>query len=209
MTKQWRLINGKELYDIKKGPGQETDVASMYPQIVKRLRSDYDKWWASISPGFEKETRIVVGNSADNPALLTCHDWITDDELTPWHQAYIRGGKPGTGTWYLEVDQPGRYEVKLSRWPPSLGLSLQSELAPGKSVPGLTAFREEPGKAIAIHAAILKINQDKHELKINPGTQAARFVVELDKGPVDLTGTFLHGSESTPLGAYYATVRRL
>ncbi|MDA1069219.1 MAG: arylsulfatase [Verrucomicrobia bacterium] len=209
MTGQWRLINGTELYDIKKDRGQETDVSSRYPEVVKRLRSDYEKWWASISPGFEKETRIVVGNSAENPALLTGHDWITNDELTPWHQAYIRGGKPGTGTWYLEVDQAGRYEINLTRWPPSLGLSLQSDLSPGKPVPGLTAFREEPGKAIAIHSAILETNKDRHELKIDSGSHAARFVLDLDKGPVDLTGTFLHGPDSTPLGAYYATVRRL
>lgn len=209
MTQRWRLIDGTELYDMDKDPGQETDLSSSYPKVVSRLRSDYDEWWASISPGFAKETRIVVGNSAENPALLTGHDWITDDEFTPWHQAYVRGGKPGIGTWYLEVDQPGRYEVLLTRWPPSLGLSLQSDLPPGKPVPGLIAFREEPGKSIAIHSAILETNQDRHEMKIKPGSQAARFVVDLDKGAVDLAGTFLHGAESTPLGAYYATVRRL
>jgi arylsulfatase B len=209
MTQRWRLIDGVELYDMDNDPGQASDVAFKHPQVVKRLRSDYDAWWASISPGFEKETRIVIGNPGENPSLLNCHDWITDDPLTPWHQSYIRGARPGTGTWYLEADRSGRYEITLTRWPPSLGLSLQSDLAPGDPVPGLTAFREEPGKALDIHTAILEVGSERHESKVKNGSKGSRFVVDLEEGPLDLTATFLHGSDNTRLGAYYATVRRL
>jgi hypothetical protein len=209
MTKRWRLINGQELYDMEKDPGQAKDVAAGHPGVVKRLRSDYEAWWASISPGFEKETRILVGNPGENPSLLTCHDWITNDEITPWHQNYIRGARPGTGTWYLEVDRSGRYEIILSRWPPDLKLALQADLEPGDPVPGLTAFREEPGKSLAIHTAILEVGEDRHETKVKNGSTGSRFVVDLEEGPLDLTATFLHGSGNTRLGAYYATVRPL
>ena len=34
MTSRWRLINGKELYEIKADPGQQTDVASAHPDVV-------------------------------------------------------------------------------------------------------------------------------------------------------------------------------
>jgi len=31
MTDRWRLINGKELYDLPRDPGQSRDVAAEYP----------------------------------------------------------------------------------------------------------------------------------------------------------------------------------
>jgi hypothetical protein len=52
MTEKWRLVNGKELYHIKRDPSQQNDLASKRPKIVKALRGEYDKWWDSISPGF-------------------------------------------------------------------------------------------------------------------------------------------------------------
>ena len=42
MTDQWRLVNGKELYDIKADPSQKKDVASANPGVVKRLTKRYD-----------------------------------------------------------------------------------------------------------------------------------------------------------------------
>ena len=42
MTNQWRLIDGIELYDMYTDAGQSNDVAGQYPEVVQRLRSDYD-----------------------------------------------------------------------------------------------------------------------------------------------------------------------
>src|SRR5262249_13095193 len=33
MTERWRLINGKELYDLRADPGQEQDVAGDHPRV--------------------------------------------------------------------------------------------------------------------------------------------------------------------------------
>lgn len=49
-TKQWRLVNNTELYDISKDRGEKNDVAAEYPEVVKRLRNSYEKWWASVTP---------------------------------------------------------------------------------------------------------------------------------------------------------------
>ena len=41
----WRLINGKELYDIKADPGQKRDVAADHPDAVDQLTDFYEAWW--------------------------------------------------------------------------------------------------------------------------------------------------------------------
>ena len=38
LTEKWRLVNGKELYDIKADPGQQSDIAGTRPEIVGGLR---------------------------------------------------------------------------------------------------------------------------------------------------------------------------
>jgi arylsulfatase B len=48
MTDRWRLIDGKELYDLKADPAQKTDVAADHPSEVKKLRTAYVGWWESI-----------------------------------------------------------------------------------------------------------------------------------------------------------------
>lgn len=209
MTQRWRLIDGKELYEIESDPDQTSDISAEHPDVVTRLRADYDAWWASISPSFAVATRIVVGNPAENPSILTAHDWITDDEVTPWHQTYIRKAKPGTGTWYLEVEESGRYEIALSRWHPDLQLPINATLPPGDPVPGTGSFRDAPGLSIQAHTAVLEIGGVKTEQPVRQGEVSVRFTVELEAGAADLKGTFLvHGSDQ-PLGTYYARVRRL
>ena len=49
MTDQWRLVNGKELFDIRKDPRQADDVAAKHPEVVERLRGEYDKFWNNVS----------------------------------------------------------------------------------------------------------------------------------------------------------------
>ena len=59
MTNRWRLINGKELYDIKADPGQESNVASGHPSVVDRLTKFYDAWW-KICCRHSKTTRPFI-----------------------------------------------------------------------------------------------------------------------------------------------------
>ena len=209
MTQRWRLIDGKELYNIEKDPGQTNDVAIERPDVVAKLRKEYGAWWASISPTFAIDTRIIVGHPAENPSTLTAHDWITDDEVTPWHQSYIREVKPGTGTWYLEVAEAGRYEIALSRWHPGLHLPINATLPAGDPVPGSGSFRDPPGKSIHAHTAILEIGDFKAEKPVKKGDEDVRFIVDLEAGNANLTGTFLVEDSDQPLGTYYAQVKRL
>ena len=73
MTDRWRLINGRLLFDIEADPGQTKDVADKHPEIVARLRKDYDAWWADISQGFDEYSRLVLGAAG---AVLLFHQDI-------------------------------------------------------------------------------------------------------------------------------------
>lgn len=37
MTDRWRLVNGKELFDLEADPKQTNDVAAQYPEVFERL----------------------------------------------------------------------------------------------------------------------------------------------------------------------------
>jgi arylsulfatase B len=209
MTDKWRLINGEELYNMESDPGQTQDVSAQYPEVMQSLRADYDRWWASISPGFAKETPIIVGNDAENPASLTSHDWLTNDPLTPWHQSFIRGARQGDGFWSIRIDKTGTYEIALRRWPQEVSKPINAKMAPGAAVPGLTAFRETAGKSIGATSAVLEIGGQTLEKKVGNREQEISFTVDLKEGLAELHGFFrTEGGKADVLGAYYAVVTR-
>ncbi len=210
MTQRWRLINGKELYDIEGDPMQEKDIAKRNPETVQRLRDAYDRWWDSISPSFVIDERIVVGNDAENPTQLTSHDWLTDDGTSPWNQGHIRAAAQGVGYWAIRVEEAGTYTIALRRWPQELSKAINAEVAPGKPVPGLTAFRETPGKAITATRATLNVADFYESKPVEKGAESVVFTVDLKPGDFKLRGNFITGQGSRNfVSSYYAVVERI
>lgn len=52
---QYRLVDNK-LFDMLKDPGQKTDIAAENPDIVKKMRAAYDKFWEESRPLMVNET---------------------------------------------------------------------------------------------------------------------------------------------------------
>lgn len=211
MTDRWRLINGRELYDIESDPGQNTDRAKDYPEIVERLRKDYETWWSSMEPSFSDDCEITLGNDADNPATLTAHDWLLPEEtLSPWNHSAIRAQKgESQGAWAVNVEQAGRYRIELRRWPVEADKPISADLPPGADVPGVKAYRTTPGKGFPATMASLEIAGQKAESKItDPQATSVAFELDLPAGVTKLSGTFT-AADGRQLGAYYAVVKRL
>lgn len=209
MTSQWRLINGKELYDIKTDPGQKTNVASGHPAVVQRLTKFYEQWWDDLLPSFSNATAIYLGHPQGNPARLTSHDWITTGS-TPWNQSHIRkaqNGKSATGFWNVYVHESGRYEVRLRRWPETSDLPINASLPPGDAVPGAKAYRTTPGKGISPSRATLKIGDVDVAANVADGDREVVFNVDLKKGKTRMAALFIT-EEGEEFGAYYAYVTR-
>ena len=210
MTDRWRLINGKELYDIKADPSQKTNVAGQHKEVVQRLTDFYDAWWAELEPTFEQTTEIYLGHPEANPVRLTSHDWIAD-KATPWNQRHIRDGerRPGnTGFWAVKIVEPGTYQVELRRWPEEIDQPIQAAIPAGADVPGAKAFRTAPGKAFAAVKARLKLGGKELEIKIEPDDASVSFQLDLKPGTDELWASF-ETAEGEKMGAFFAYVRKL
>lgn len=211
MTSKWRLINGEELYDIKADPSQKSDVASAYPAEVRRLRDFYLGWWEELLPTFKQDTAIYLGHPNENPARLTSHDWITTGS-TPWNQAHIRKGldKPAvTGFWNVKVHQPGKYEIRLRRWPEESNQPINNGLKPGQAVPGVNAFRLTPGREFkTLNQAVIEICGKTVTADFDTDAVEAVLTTELPAGKTKLTASF-NSPDGSSVGAYYAYIKRL
>ncbi|NND98483.1 MAG: arylsulfatase [Pirellulaceae bacterium] len=209
MTRQWRLNNGKELYDIKADPGQSDDIAKDHPEVVKRLTDFYDQWWAELEPTFANDTAIYLGHAADNPARLTSHDWITTGS-TPWNQAHIRkamNGDANTGFWNVKVVEDGDYEIVLRRWPEEVDVAIDAPMKPGAGVPGVAAFRTTPGKAIKATKASIQIGDIQSTQMVDSGELEVRFDLRLKAGKTRMTALF-STEDGEEYGAYYVYVTK-
>lgn len=209
MTSQWRLINGKQLYDIRNDPGQQTDVASGHPAVVQRLTEFYDAWWQELLPTFSNDTAIYLGHPRDNPARLTSHDWITTGS-TPWNQSHIRramNGDANTGFWNVYIVEDGDYEIRLRRWPETADLPIDADLEPGAEVPGVRAYRTTPGKAISPTKASLQVGNVSATADVSPGMTEVVFNLKLKAGKTRMAGLFIT-ADGTEYGSYYAYVKK-
>ena len=211
MTQQWRLVsptsNGDEskieLYDIIKDPGQKTDVAAQHPDVVKKLKAEYDIWWKRASASADQYVRIVLGNDHDNPTRLNCMDWHGNDSIRVWNQTQLRTGPVANGFWTVDISQAGRYRFELRRWPRELDIAID---APYKDP--LPNMEKTLGVAISANKAQLTIGSVNETKPIKPGDKYAEFVVTLPAGPAELR-TALHGQDGTERGAYYVYVERM
>ena len=209
MTSQYRLIDGKQLFDIKADPGQQKDIANEHPEVVKRLTDFYEAWWAELEPTFANATPIYLGHPRDNPARLTSHDWITTGS-TPWNQSHIRkalNGDRNTGFWNVKVVEAGEYEVRLRRWPEEANVPIDAPLPPGAPVPGAKAFRTTDGKAIAPTKVSVKIGDVTATKPVSPGALEVRFDLTLPAGKTKMSAVF-ESADGEIHGAYYAYVTK-
>ncbi len=184
MTQQWRLVNGKELYDMPLDPGQQSDVASAHADIVQQLRGDYERWWASLEPVFDDYVRIDLGNPAENPAHLCCHDWHNGDKPIPVFQPQVEKDPQQNGFWAVNVTRPGLYEFALRMRPQQVGYPLPAG------------------------AARLKIGDAEASAPVKAGDVEALLQVQLPAGPATLQ-TWLESASGESRGAYYVDVRRV
>ncbi len=209
MTSRWRLVDNKELYEIHKDPSQRHNVADQHPEVVKRLRDFYDAWWAELEPTFKIDCPIYLGHPRDNPARLTCHDWIAK-KITPWNQRMIRTAAAGPGIngyWNVRVVQDGQYDISLRRWPPEVHAAMTAGLPPGARVPGDRPFRAVAGKALPIERAMLSIQGQQLEKRVDPKAEQVTFHVHLKAGLAKLTARFAT-ADKKEVGPFYAIVER-
>lgn len=185
MTKRWRLVEGKELYDIIADPAQRTNVADHFPEVVKQLDQDHRQWHASLRSAM-KPTRILIGSDVENPTSLTSQEWVTEKGNPPWSHGHVVKRTLSSAPWHVDVAKAGRYRFTLSRWPLYIRQPIESTNAK-LSVAGITVESEidQPNKA-----------------------ESASFELNLPAGPTELQ-TWLTTANGKTHGAYFVDVERI
>ena len=225
MTQRWRLINGRELYDIVEDRGQTRDVAADHPDVVDELRSAYERWWKLVSRQFEEEIPISIGGVPET-ICLTAHDWrppgspvYTDpqepeqNDYLAFHQGQVRQGLGRNGYFEVDVAEPGRYRFELRRWPVAEDRPLTAGIADSDA--GWRSDVIHPryrliysgGVALPFTQAGIEIAGRRLERPIAPVDHAAVFELDLPAGPAHLA-TWLRTDDGLERGAYYVYVSR-
>ena len=104
-SQRYKLIDGKELYDMVADPAEARNVAADHPDIVAQMRKGYEEWFRDVSAtrGYDPP-RIHLGTPHEDPTTLTRQDW--------------RGPRAGwdaksLGHWLVTVARAGSYRIAL------------------------------------------------------------------------------------------------
>lgn len=188
MTDRWRLINGKELYDMSDDSGQVNDVASEYPEVLAELRADYEAFWADVSREHSLTSHSIIGAEEAPIVTLTSHDWLV--EQVAWYQPMVmQGAFAKSGYWAVEVAEAGEYEISLRRWPVEADAAINS----GRY-----------GYAFNFKEARLSIGGVDARMPIPEGAHEVTFKVNLEAGITELSALFVGDESSAPYYAYVA-----
>lgn len=222
MSERWRLVEGKELYDIIADPGQETNLYSEYPEVVTRLSAHYDKLWEELEPTLSDIAKIPLGHPMAESVDLNYHDCIGRHMF--WFQNGIRsltGDIPGEATdlidaagskrpmafWPIEVITEGEYTIELRRWPKEAATAIQADLPPGGKVYGLDSHRSTPGIGFPAVKAQLSIGGKSYEKVVDGNAAGVVFKVNLKQGSNTISAKFIDGQGRT-LDAFFVYVNK-
>ncbi|MBN1818136.1 MAG: arylsulfatase [Sedimentisphaerales bacterium] len=194
MTERWRLIDGKELYDIRQDPSQTKNIAGDHPKTVETLRCAYERWWKSVSDRFDGYCEIVLGSEQENPSRLTSHDWHTNDGPVPWNQDAVRSAMKANGFWAVRIARDGIYRLELRRWPREADLPIQAVAEGAKAV-----------MAVRARIQIAGVDQTKD---ITGPEKGIVFTATLPAGSTKLQTWFIEPDGSSR-GAYFVYVERM
>ncbi len=205
LTRRWRLVHGRELYDIQADPGQQRDLAGQQPDVTSRLRNALDAWYAKVTPDMEEFCPIVLGADAENPTQLDAMDVMGD---VAWNQGHIAAARRSSGRWNVEFDRPGRYRFSLRRWPDVLPLAIDEPL-PRDQADRLAHGQEvDRCGSVSPSSARLVVHAQTHAQPVEAGVSEVSFEVDVDRTDKSVLEAWFEG-DGDPRGAYYVTVTRM
>ncbi len=202
MWGEWRLVNGRELYNVQEDPGQQQDAAAANPELVKRLRDDYAAWWDGVSDTITTYQPLTIGSEAENPARLCSCDWAW---VYADNQQGMRGPVMDSGTWHVNADRAGLYDFTLRRWPEESGLGISDPAPVMQGVDGSWPA----GKALPVSSAWLQVGRSQQTLAVAQDATGLTFRMEVEQGPTTVRSWWRDGEGNRLAGAYYLTAERL
>lgn len=203
---KWRLVKGEELYDVRADLAQKRNLAEKYPEMVKRLREDYERWWKGVEPLVEQFVPISIGARQQPIVELTSGDWEGIYADNTGHVREAVGGPTG-GHWHLKVEEAGEYEFTLRRWPEQTGAALGDKYEPSAKSPSnrpKVTTRGFPQLA----GAVLEIAGVKAQTRADAKKTGVTLKVSLPAGTTRLKAWFVDAEGKGLCGAFFVTVVR-
>jgi arylsulfatase len=81
-NERFRLVENS-LYDMKADPGQTTDVASKFPEIVKSMKEAYEKFWKDTRPLMVNENAPM---SPTRPYHVLYEKQLNSEGIPTWRE---------------------------------------------------------------------------------------------------------------------------
>ena len=183
--KKWRLVDGKELYNIDNDFGQKNDLASENGDLVDQLSKTYESFWNSLAPADALISLHVLGAEEAPEVRLVGMDWYQGD--APWTQQGLKN-KSAQGKWLVEIASDGNYRFELRRYPREAPIPIEADIA------------------------IVEIGETNSEVVIDIEADKAVVEMNLKKGIYDMVTTFKDSNDQQNLdgwGANYVHVNYL
>lgn len=209
MDDNWRLVNGKELYDMSNDKIQKNNVIQAHPEVAERLALGYEKWWQSfIDEGVdEKYSYIKVGTSYENPSRISAHDMLTGKFGHVWHQYGAAKGSAATGRWKIEFVEGGEYKISLRRFPRESGLAINATFPEQTKIPELDRIMPASVKSDFKEGYIYVAGLAKSG-KINKGQDEVTFTSNIPAGKYDMEAQLIDVNNVVH-PAYYVYIEKL
>ena len=185
LWKKWRLVHGKELYNLASDPGQKTNVIDQHPRVARMLSEHYAAWRREMTPLQQTVNTISIGVESEPETFLSSANWI-GSYADSWHN--LRGGVKN-GYWDLQVEKSGKYEIELYGWPKGSRASMDAK------------FKGIRGRATTL--AKLKIGDKEMTKNTLPSDPCATFTVSLTKGARPRLQSWFQDAKGKDLGGAY------
>ncbi|WP_139958670.1 arylsulfatase [Flavicella sediminum] len=234
LKNKWRLINNKELYNVKNDIGQTKNVIQEFPEIAKELGTYYKAWKKSVQPSEAKRTTLKAGLVNQKTVQLSCFDWVAEKIEGKGNASQmmdIRQGSSIKGPWHVEFVEDAIYEFTFRRWHKAANTEISKGLPPyftefSKQI-GLTEVTDNSGdyqiwktlckdgiypkgKALAITQGQFIVNGIKDSyVEILPTDEKIVIRKFIKKGIYDVEFNFLDAQAQILCGAYYGEINRI
>jgi len=208
LTSQWRLVNNKELYNIKKDPAQNKNIATENPEIFKALQKEYDKYWGKIKEGKTPHQRAEIGSGKINYTFLAPDAWILDpDNKIIWNQPDIASAKISFGKWAVSFLKEDTYSIAVSRWPKEANTPINSIPLTIESDVNLSNKPFSLPESVKINAVKLKlkIGEKVYYKDVKSDDKLVSLDIKIPAGDIVIRAWFIN-NKNEELPAYFVYI---
>jgi len=209
MDKDWRLVNGNELYNVSEDLGQTNNLLQEHPQVAERLAQGYERWWQSFAEEGvnEKYAYIKVGSEHENPSRISAHDMLTAKHGHSWHQYGAAAASQTSGRWKIEFVEDGEYRISLRRFPRESGLGINATFEAQTKTTELDRIMPASVKSDFVKAELFVADITANK-PIAPGDAEISFSGQIPAGKYDMEAHLMDSQERV-YPSYYVYIERL